>query len=135
MLPEALHVMQAWGFTYKTCAFTWVKTTGAGADAMGMGHHTRGNTEYCLLGTRGKLKRVDAGVRQVVLEHGHSEETLFALRARHSAKPPEVRDRIVRLLGDLPRIELFARERVSGWAAWGNELPPVQIPDSRLEAP
>lgn len=92
---------------------------------MGLGHWTRGNTEPCLLATRGKPKRVDAGVRQVVIDH-LDEETIFAQRGRHSAKPPEVRDRIVRLLGDVPRIELFARERVAGWDAWGNELPAVE---------
>ncbi len=126
MILEALTVIGAWGFIYKTCAFTWVKTTSQGKDAMGLGHWTRGNTEPCLLATRGKPKRVDAGVRQVLID----EETVFAPRGRHSAKPPEVRDRIVRLMGDVPRLELFARERVPGWHAWGNELPPVvQIPE------
>lgn len=117
-LAEALGVITAWGFTYKTCAFTWVKVTKNGADHMGLGHWTRGNTEPCLLATRGKPKRVDAGVRQVLLE----EETVFAPRGEHSAKPPVIRDRIVQLLGNVPRLELFARERVDGWEAWGNEV-------------
>lgn len=125
-IAEALQVITAWGFKYKTCAFAWVKTTAAGKDAMGLGHWTRGNTEPCLLATRGKPKRIDAGVRQVILDETFTEETLFAPRAAHSAKPAVARERIVRLLGDVPRLELFARQRVEGWHAWGNELPAVQ---------
>ena len=117
-LGDALQVGGAWGFRYKTCAFAWVKTTSQGKDAMGLGHWTRGNTEPCLLFTRGKPKRVDAGIRQVVLD---DSETIFAPRGRHSAKPPEVRERIVRLMGDVPRLEMFARERTPGWEVWGND--------------
>lgn len=122
MLREALVLITAWGFTYKTCAFTWVKTTKSGSDAVGCGHYTRANTEPCLLAVRGRVKRIDAGVRQVLLDGSFTEESVLAPRGRHSAKPPEVRNRIVRLLGDVPRIELFARERVPGWDADGNEL-------------
>lgn len=132
MLREALVLMRAWGFTYKTCAFAWVKTNAkAGTPFVGLGRYTRGNTEVCLLGVRGKPQRVDAGVPQVLLET-MAEEPLLAPRGAHSAKPPEARERIVRLMGDVSRIELFARERAAGWAAWGNELPAerVQIPDS-----
>lgn len=121
-LPDALRVIAAWGFTYKNNAFTWVKTTKQNTDAVGLGHWTRGNTEPCLFATRGKPTRVDASVRQVVLD----EQVICAPRTRHSAKPPVVRERIVQLLGDLPRIELFAREHVDGWAAWGNELPSTE---------
>ncbi len=128
LLVEALYVIRRWGFDYKGCAFTWVKTTQAGKPAMGLGRMTRGNTEPCLFATRGKPKRVDAGVHQVVLDDTLAEEAVFAPRGPHSAKPPEVRDRIVRLLGDVPRLELFARDRAPGWHAFGNELP--QIPDS-----
>ncbi len=127
-LGDALRVGSAWGFKYKTCAFAWVKTTAAGKDVMGLGHWTRGNTEPCLLFTRGKPKRIDAGVRQVLIEELEAE-AVFAPRARHSAKPPEVRDRIVRLMGDVPRVELFARERCPGWFSWGNQLP---TPDFKL---
>jgi len=117
-LPDALRLIEAWGFRFKNAAFTWVKTTRSGSDAVGLGHWTRGNTEPCLFATRGKPNRVDAAVRQVVIE----ESTVFAERTRHSAKPPEVRERIVRLLGDLPRLEMFAREECPGWVSWGNEV-------------
>lgn len=112
-LPIALDTMKAWGFTYKTCAFTWVKTNKKSPTFfMGMGFWTRSNTEICLLGTRGKnLPRRSHSVPQVVAS---------PIR-KHSQKPDEVRERIVQLLGDIPRIELFARERVEGWDGWGNE--------------
>jgi len=112
-LEVGLEIIETWGFAFKTLAFTWVKTyPKAGTPCVGMGHWTRSNAELVLLGVRGKPKRVDAGVRQVII----------APRGEHSAKPPEVRDRIVQLMGDLPRIELFARENVEGWHAWGNEV-------------
>lgn len=106
-------LFQKWGFTYKTCAFTWIKQNRGGDGIfMGMGRWTRANAELCLLGTKGKPKRIDAGVHSVVLS---------PLRA-HSQKPDEVRDRIVRLCGDVPRIELFARTRTPGWDVWGNQI-------------
>jgi N6-adenosine-specific RNA methylase IME4 len=113
-LKEGLEVMEAWGFRYITCAFTWVKLNPkSGGIYSGMGHWTNGNAEICLLGKKGKgTPRVEKNVKQIVL----------APRGKHSAKPPEVRDRIVRLVGDLPRVELFAREVASGWSNWGNEI-------------
>ena len=112
-LKEALAAIEAWGFTYKTVAFVWVKQNRKNDNLFtGMGYWTRANAEICILATRGHPKRVDAGVRQVILSH--IEE--------HSKKPDEVRGRIVRLMGDLPRIELFARQSPEGWDVWGNEV-------------
>lgn len=109
---EALTVVKAWGFELKTMGgFTWHKTTKTGKSFFGMGHLSRANPECCLFAVRGKPKRVDAGVRAFV----------EAPWRGHSAKPPEVRDRLVRLMGDVPRIELFARETVPGWDNWGDE--------------
>jgi site-specific DNA-methyltransferase (adenine-specific) len=126
LLPDALRVMEAWGFPYRTPAFTWVKTTGpVGLHfprfAWGMGNWTRSNAEFCLLGIRGKPKRASASVHQVVL----------APRMQHSAaKPPEVRDRIDQLVGSVPaRLELFARERAPGWEATGLELDGKDVRD------
>lgn len=119
-LWDAFFVMQEWGFEYKTCAFVWVKYhEGSGKRCVGGGFWTRANTEMCLLAVRGDApRRVNASVRQLI-----ETETLLAPRGEHSAKPAEARDRIVQLMGDLPRIELFARERVEGWDAFGNEVP------------
>ena len=77
-----------------------------------MGHWTRANAEFCMLATKGHPKRKSAGVHQVIISH--IEE--------HSKKPDETRERIIRLAGDLPRVELFAREKTDGRDAWGNEI-------------
>lgn len=113
-LPDAFRVLESWGFKYKTVLFVWVKTNPAsGTVVCGPGSYTRSACEYVLLGMRGHIKRQGTSpVSQVV----------SAPRGRHSAKPPIVRDHLVRLFGDLPRLELFARERVAGWDAFGNEL-------------
>ena len=112
-LREGLAVLDSWGFTYKTVAFVWVKQNRK-ADSLfwGLGYWTRSNTEICLLATKGSPRRASAKVHQVILSH--IEE--------HSKKPQEARDRIVQLMGDVPRIELFARSRAEGWDAWGNEV-------------
>jgi N6-adenosine-specific RNA methylase IME4 len=124
LLPDMLELGAAWGFKYKTLAFDWVKVVkDLSKPKMGLGHWTRANSEGCFLFTRGKPKRIHKGVSQVVLDESLDPEAVFAPLDEHSAKPPIVRDRIVQLMGDLPRIELFARDRVSGWAAWGNQVP------------
>lgn len=113
-LPQGIELMQKWGFIYKTCAFSWIKQNKNNDDLfVGMGYYTRANNEICLLGTKGKpLKRQNKNVRQVVISH----------IGQHSEKPDEVRTRIVDLFGDIPRIELFAREHADGWDCWGNEV-------------
>ena len=112
-LPEGLRVIDAWGFQFKTVAFVWAKRTAKGLPFWGMGHWTRSGAELCLLATRGKPVRVGKNVHQVV----------ESVVREHSRKPDEVRDRIVQLLGDLPRLELFAREQApGGWVAWGDEV-------------
>lgn len=113
MLEKAFEVIKAWGFTYKSLAFCWIKQNKK-SDSLfwGLGYWTRQNPEVCLLATKGKPKRVSRGVHSVVMSRIE----------RHSKKPDEVRRRIVELCGDLPRIELFAREHSPGWAVWGNEV-------------
>lgn len=112
-LEEALQVIKHWGFEYKTIAFQWVKTYKSGfGEFLGLGRWTRGNTEPCLLATKGKPKRINAGVSQLI----------FSPLRRHSQKPPEARVKIKKLLGDLSAVELFAREKVEGRDSWGNEV-------------
>lgn len=112
-LQEAIQVLKAWGFEYKTKAFCWVKQNRSGMGLFtGMGYWTRSNTEDCWLCTKGKPKRIDAGIHQVILSPVMG----------HSQKPSIVRERIVQLMGDLPRIELFARRKIDGWDCWGNEV-------------
>lgn len=112
-LVNAQRVIEAWGFEYKTKAFNWVKYTEGGKVFFGMGNWTRSNSEDCLLAIKGKPKRQDAGISQMI------RSRVLA----HSVKPPIVRDLIVRLAGDLPRIELFARQTAPGWDGWGLEYP------------
>ena len=114
-LPLALRVMEAWGFRYRTIAFEWLKRTVRDRPVFVMGNWTNKSVELCLLGTRGRVHAFleDRTVRQLV----------EARRVKHSAKPDEVRRRIVQMFGDAgPRIELFARERHDGWDAWGDEI-------------
>lgn len=116
MIPQALDVMKSWGFTYKTIAFTWAKTTPrtdwtwAPKWHIGLGYWTRANTETCLLGTRGKPERVGRDVRQL----------LIAPRREHSRKPDEFYSSVERLVSG-PYLELFSRQRRPGWTCWGNE--------------
>lgn len=113
-LIEGIELIKAWGYTYKTVAFTWVKQCKrSDKPFLGMGYYTRANAEYCLLATKGKvLPRVSHSVSSVVISHIE----------RHSKKPDEVRRRITELFGNRPRIELFAREYADGWDCWGNEV-------------
>lgn len=116
MLPQALAVLDAWGFRYKTIGFTWAKTTTrtdwswAPKWHIGLGYWTRANTEICLLGTRGDPKRVSKAVRQL----------LVAPRREHSRKPEEFYACVEALVPG-PYLDLFARQARPGWAAWGNE--------------
>jgi len=112
-LKEALQVIDAWGFKYKTSAFVWGKQNPKNREFMcGLGYWTRKATEFVLLATKGSPKRMDKSVR----------EFIAAPRRKHSQKPDEIKNRIVQLMGDIPRIELFAREKTEGWDVWGNEV-------------
>lgn len=100
-----MDLIKMWGFTYKTRAFTWVKT-----GRIGMGYWTRKQSEICLLATKGRPARRDKGVREII----------EAPRREHSRKPDETYERIERLV-DGPYLEMFARQRWPGWDVWGNE--------------
>jgi len=105
MLPEALDVMQAWGFEYKSC-LTWVKSNG-----FGTGHYLRGATEHCLLGVRGSLKCLR-----------NDQRTYFeAPRTDHSRKP-EIFYELIETLSPSPRLRLFARSQRYGWDSWGDQV-------------
>lgn len=150
LLQESLDVIKAWGFKYKTCFVNWVKTTAAGdKPAFGVGYYTRSNAELCLLAVRGKIasyKRLlpdeaDRGqnkMTQIVHEEGltndpdcrvnflsllddSSTPVVMTPRRQHSRKPECIRNMIVRLFGDLPRVEFFARQQADGWMSLGND--------------
>ena len=111
---EARYVADAWGFNVRTMfGFVWVKEGRTpGTEPIGMGNWTRANPEACLLATVGRPKRASAGVRALVK----------APRGAHSQKPDVVRQRLVQLVGDVPRIELFAREAQPGWDVCGDHI-------------
>ena len=110
---EALDVVKAWGFTLKTMTgFNWVKLTKLEKMFFGMGFWTRAGSENCLIATKGKPKPACKGVRSV----------RKAIAGKHSVKPDEFRDDIVKLCGDIARVELFARQKVDSWHCWGNEV-------------
>ena len=113
LLKEGLETIEAWNFKYKTCGFSWIKQNKkANSLFWGLGYWTRSNNEICLLATKGKPKRISNSVHQVVMDKIRE----------HSKKPDCVRNRIVELCGDLPKIELFARTTQEGWSSWGNEI-------------
>ncbi len=111
LIQEGLDVMKSWGFKYKNFGFVWIKKTTEGRDFVGMGHYTRANPEYCLLGTRGKVEVKDHSVRKLV----------YSKIREHSRKPDIIRDKILKLCGDLSKIELFARTNIYGWTVVGND--------------
>lgn len=118
-LQQALALIEAWGFTYKTCAFDWMKASVSTVDLfpypkqadMKCGYWTRSNSEPCLFATRGNPKRLDAGVRMGIIESAR----------QHSRKPDCVYGRIERLVAG-PYLELFARTTRPGWTSWGNQV-------------
>jgi site-specific DNA-methyltransferase (adenine-specific) len=116
MLKEALEVIKAWGFEYKTNAFTWLKTYPNQTLKMvfGVGYYTKSNAEVCLLATKGNAHKL--------VKNNSVSQMIITPRTKHSEKPQEARNKIVQLVGDLPRIELFARQKTEGWNVWGNEV-------------
>ena len=112
ILKEAFKVIEAWGFKYSTAGFVWVKKNKvADSPFIGCGAWTRANSELCLIATKGKIQRLDASVSQVI--ESPVEE--------HSKKPDITRTLIEKLVGKLPRVELFNRYPADGWDVWGNE--------------
>ena len=112
-LPLAINCIKQWGFEYSTVAFEWLKRTSTGLPVCFMGKWTCGGAiELCLLGRKGSIPRIAKDVRRLI----------DTPRRKHSQKPDETRDRIVDLVGNAPRIELFSRNKIAGWDTWGNEL-------------
>ena len=112
-LNECFELITSWGFEYKTGLFVWVKKNKKKDSWFwGMGRHSRSNAELCLLGMKGNIKRQSASVHQII----------DSPIEKHSKKPDETRNRIIQLYGDLPKIELFAREYTTGWDVWGLDV-------------
>lgn len=118
-LADALELIKAWGFVYKTCAFCWIKADARQIEMfredydteIKLGHWTRSNSEACFLATMGSPKREDASIRQAIVEPARE----------HSRKPDCVYSRVERLVQG-PRLELFSRSERRGWVSIGNEV-------------
>lgn len=107
-LDQAIELMKAWGFQYKTIAFVWDK------QKVNPSYYTMSQVEICIVGKKGKIPspRGSRNTRQFLSE----------MRTRHSAKPSEIRNRITEMFPTQSKIELFARDEVEGWDCWGNEV-------------
>lgn len=117
-LPDAMQVITAWKFEYKTVAWVWIKSNPTGfGHHMGMGYYTRANSEPCLLATRGDLpKPANRGILSLI----------YAPVLQHSRKPDDQYRKIEALYPTSlypNRLELFARRRWPGYAVWGNQAP------------
>lgn len=115
MLPNIFKVLTSWDFTYKTVAFTWIKTTDWTNTKFffGTGHYTRANPEICILGVKGSPK---------ILNHSIENLTLAPMTS-HSEKPKLIYKKIVSLVGeDCTKLELFARNKFPGFDYFGNEI-------------
>ncbi|RKY13495.1 MAG: hypothetical protein DRP52_02595 [Planctomycetota bacterium] len=149
MLPDALQVMQAWGFRYLTVAFCWIKMNhGKWSEAQrvaqqrrlwepetvevagflqaltffGTGTYTGSNVELVLLGRKGRCFHHEKGCK--------SHQVIYAPRGAHSAKPEGVQDRIDYMYPKGNRIELFARRARPGWVCLGNEIDGRMLEES-----
>lgn len=115
-LKRCLEVIEAWGFEYKTIGFIWQKLNKKKEPVCFMGAYTlKSGTELCLLATKGKNARK-------LVKSCKVKSLLMSEREEHSKKPDEIRNRIVELCGDIPRIELFARQKINGWDVFGNQV-------------
>lgn len=116
LLQDAMDLMRAWGYCYKTVFKVWGKRSTHGKPVCGFGQYTRSSVELLLIGTRG------SGATKWLTSRSEPQE-FAGLRGAHSAKPLEIRDSIKRLFDVPNRIELFARTTSPGWSAWGLETP------------
>lgn len=115
-LKEALEVIDAWQFKYLTLGFSWIKQNRKGHGYFfGIGYYAKSNCEVCLLGIKGNPKKL-------IKSNAVSNCVVSPLK-KHSQKPSEVRTRIDKMFGQVPKIELFARTAdAKGWDYWGDEI-------------
>ncbi len=112
-LEQKLTLIKQWGFRLVNEGFTWVKLNPKNHKYFfGVGKYTKSNCEHCYLGIKGSMTVVNNDVSSLIVSP----------RELHSKKPGEIRGRIVKLFGDLSRIELLARQHADGWDCWGNEV-------------
>ena len=114
-LKEGIKTIENWGFKYKTLGFSWIKLNKINKKpCFGIGFYTKSNCEVCLIGIRGKPGNL--------IKSNKVSSCIISERREHSRKPDEARERIEQLVGQVPKIELFARQEFDGWDCWGNEV-------------
>jgi N6-adenosine-specific RNA methylase IME4 len=118
LLAEALMIMKAWGFTYKTNIVWYKVRKDGGPDGRGVGFYFRNVTELLLFGVKGKLRTLPPGRTQVNI--------LISRKQEHSRKPDSMYD-LIEKCSPAPFLELFAREHVDGWTQWGDELDTYEL--------
>jgi len=128
---EAIDLVRAWGFTIKNMnGFVWNKLTKTGKPFFGMGFYSRAGSESCIIATKGKPNIVNRGVRAVFNQELDDLNVIGSYPVgRHSAKPAAFRKKCLQLMGNVPRLEMFARQAIAGWDVFGNEAPgTISIP-------
>ncbi|MBP7460082.1 MAG: S-adenosylmethionine-binding protein [Candidatus Delongbacteria bacterium] len=118
LLPEGLHVLKAWGFHYKSNLIWHKIRKDGGPDGRGVGFYFRNTTEMILFGTRGRLRTLEPGRKQVNI--------IRSIKQEHSRKPEELYE-IIERCSPGPYLELFARGTRSNWKAWGNQADHYEI--------
>lgn len=113
-LKEGIEVLESWGFKYKTIGFNWIKYYESGELCVNFAPWTLKSWEICLIGIKGSVGKYK--------KKNNIRGLVQTVRRKHSQKPDEVRQRIDELFGDIPKIELFARQKTLGWDVWGNEV-------------
>ena len=114
-LKEGIKTIENWGFKYKTLGFSWIKLNKINKKpCFGIGFYTKSNCEVCLIGIKGKPGNL--------IKSNKVSSCIISERREHSRKPDEARERIEQLVGQVPKIELFARQEFDGWDCWGNEV-------------
>lgn len=113
-IPILQRLMRNWGFEYKTVGFVWYKRSiHTNYENATMSKYTRKSCEFCFIGTRGKY----------LVKNPTKPQFISEPKREHSRKPDAIRTRIVEMCGDIPRVELFGRQRFEGWDIWGNDAP------------
>lgn len=117
-LADKLQLFEHWGFRLVNIGFSWIKTNkNNNKPFFNVGHYTHIGAEHCFLGIKGSMEVKDKSVSGLIISP----------REEHSKKPDIVRDEIVKLFGDVPRIELFSRQKVDGWDYIGNDIDDKDI--------
>jgi N6-adenosine-specific RNA methylase IME4 len=112
LLLEGLQIMREWGFIYKTNIVWYKVRKDGGPDGRGVGFYFRNVTELLLFGTRGKLR---------TLQPGRTQTNIIVSRKEEHSKKPERAYEIVEACSPGPYVELFARQRRTGWHWWGDQ--------------